>query len=612
MTNTQLRNLLTALPSPVIVVSVEGKIRDANLAASKLLGWELEELSGRGLSFVMPEFHFQPESLNLTDDGVCIEIPISISDTARTVLQANCCEIVVEDEKHYLLALEKPPADDYEVLEERLKLATDASGIGIFDRVILNEDAPPPFWSDSMRRLLGYPATADADPEWFFERVHDLDKERMAEAVAEASAPTGDGNVEVEVRWHHPDGRDRHILIRSYTLFGSGKAIRTATRSLGVVLDMTQQRELETKFLQAQKMESLGRLAGGVAHDFNNLLSVILGCAELALYDMDESTHGYTELKEICQASERAAALTGQLLAFGRKQVMRAEVLDLREVLDKLTPMFRRLVESNIEVRVELSPEPIRVKVDRNQILQVFLNLVVNARDAMPTGGVLTIETKRCSGQAVIRVVDTGQGMDESTRMRVFEPFFTTKPENRGTGLGLATVFGIVSQSGGAISVTSAVSLGTTFEVRLPLTEDAVKTEERSVSTPIRRSSGVVLIAEDNDQLRVLLEKVLTRAGFRVLSASNPVSALELAEGWGDDIDILLTDIMMPGMNGLELALELRESRPEVQVIYMSGYTGEMVARGGKLEKGVNFIPKPVKPDRLLEVIHNRLGLKVG
>ena len=602
LTETQLRKLLTALPQPAIVVSGQGKIRDANLAASKLLGMELQELLGRGIDSVMPGFTFR-RSVDQTSD----KVSFSSNDFRKSVFKVSCCPIDWEAEEIYLLLLE-PSSEDYEVLQERLRLATDASGIGIFDRVILDEQAPPPFWSDSMRMLLGYSASADADPEWFFERVHELDKERMAEAVAQASAPTGEGKVEVEVRWHHPDGRDRHLLIRSYTLFRRNKA----TRSLGVVLDMTSQRELESKFLQAQKMESLGRLAGGVAHDFNNLLSIILGCAELALYDMDESSQGYSEFKEICQASERAAALTSQLLAFGRKQVMKTEVLDLREVLDKLTPMFRRLVESNIEVRVELSSEPLRVKVDRNQILQVFLNLVVNARDAMPHGGVLKIETGDCSGQAVITVSDTGHGMDEATRLRIFEPFFTTKAENRGTGLGLATVFGIVNQSGGSITVTSSVTEGTTFEVRLPLTGAALKIEEAHTPRPARQSSGVILVAEDNDQLRELLEKVLTRAGFKVLSAANPVAAIKLAQGCRDDIDVLLTDIMMPEMNGMELASELRLDRPDLQVIYMSGYTGEMVARAAKLEKGVNFLPKPVKPDRLLEVIQNRLGLKVG
>ena len=600
LTETQLRKLLTALPQPAIVVSGQGKIHDANVAASKLLGFELQELLGRGIDSVMPGFTFR-RSVDQTSD----KVSFSSNDFRKSVFKVSCCPIDWEAEEIYLLLLE-PSSEDYEVLQERLRLATDASGIGIFDRVILDEQAPPPFWSDSMRMLLGYPTSADADPEWFFERVHELDKERMAEAVAQASAPTGEGKVEVEVRWHHPDGRDRHLLIRSYTLFRRNKA----TRSLGVVLDMTSQRELESKFLQAQKMESLGRLAGGVAHDFNNLLSIILGCAELALYDMDESSQGYSEFKEICQASERAAALTSQLLAFGRKQVMKTEVLDLREVLDKLTPMFRRLVESNIEVRVELSSEPLRVKVDRNQILQVFLNLVVNARDAMPHGGVLKIETGDCSGQAVITVSDTGHGMDEATRLRIFEPFFTTKAENRGTGLGLATVFGIVNQSGGSITVTSSVTEGTTFEVRLPLTGAALKIEEAHTPRPARQSSGVILVAEDNDQLRELLEKVLTRAGFKVLSAANPVAAIKLAQGCRDDIDVLLTDIMMPEMNGMELASELRLDRPDLQVIYMSGYTGEMVARAAKLEKGVNFLPKPVKPDRLLEVIQNRLGLK--
>lgn len=600
LTETQLRKLLTALPQPAIVVSGQGKIHDANVAASKLLGLELQELLGRGIDSVMPGFTFR-RSVDQTSD----KVSFSSNDFRKSVFKVSCCPIDWEAEEIYLLLLE-PSSEDYEVLQERLRLATDASGIGIFDRVILDEQAPPPFWSDSMRMLLGYPTSADADPEWFFERVHELDKERMAEAVAQASAPTGEGKVEVEVRWHHPDGRDRHLLIRSYTLFRRNKA----TRSLGVVLDMTSQRELESKFLQAQKMESLGRLAGGVAHDFNNLLSIILGCAELALYDMDESSQGYSEFKEICQASERAAALTSQLLAFGRKQVMKTEVLDLREVLDKLTPMFRRLVESNIEVRVELSSEPLRVKVDRNQILQVFLNLVVNARDAMPHGGVLKIETGDCSGQAVITVSDTGHGMDEATRLRIFEPFFTTKAENRGTGLGLATVFGIVNQSGGSITVTSSVTEGTTFEVRLPLTGAALKIEEAHTPRPARQSSGVILVAEDNDQLRELLEKVLTRAGFKVLSAANPVAAIKLAQGCRDDIDVLLTDIMMPEMNGMELASELRLDRPDLQVIYMSGYTGEMVARAAKLEKGVNFLPKPVKPDRLLEVIQNRLGLK--
>ena len=464
---------------------------------------------------------------------------------------------------------------------------------------------------------------ADADPDWFLERVEKSDKERMAEANRRSSQPQGDGKVEIEVRWNHPDGEPRNLWVRSQALRTTDGNGVEQIRSVGVVIDVTEHRALEAELRQSQRLEAVGRLAGGVAHDFNNLLSVVLGYNELVVQELGPSHPSQPDLEEIGKAAERAALLTRQLLAFGRKQVLQPKVLNLSDVLNDFSATFRRVLPESITLQV-MSDDDVKIFADQVQLQQVLLNLVINSRDAMPEGGHLiiegmsttlnTVEKTHPEGlepgeYAVVAVSDTGLGMDRDTQERIFEPFFTTKGENQGTGLGLATVFGIVRQSGGGIWVYSEPGHGTTFKIYLPAT-GAPPWQERPkrTSVPTPKMSGTVLIAEDDDQLRTLVGKVLLRAGFQVLAAPNPIMALEMAKAHGGQIDLLITDVVMPHMTGRELANALLTTRSQIRVLYMSGYTENGIVHHGLLEEGVNFLAKPITPVRLIASIEEALS----
>jgi nitrogen-specific signal transduction histidine kinase/ActR/RegA family two-component response regulator len=379
----------------------------------------------------------------------------------------------------------------------------------------------------------------------------------------------------------------------------------------------------EEQLRQAQKMEAVGRLAGGVAHDFNNLLSVILSYTSLALGDIHAGHTLHTELEEIKRAAERAAELTRQLLAFSRQQVLEPRIVDLNDVITRLDRMLRRLIGEDIELRTVTSEELGRVKVDPHQIEQVIMNLVVNARDAMPGGGVLTIETAdvdfdldasqdhigiKPGRYVMLAVSDTGIGMDRETQARIFEPFFTTKPLGKGTGLGLSTVFGIVSQSGGHVWVYSEPARGASFKVYLPRADsEEIRTESRP---PLEQHEGTqtVLLVEDEDQVRRVVMSVLRRNGYTVLEARDPAEALRLTQDHPNPIDLLLTDIVMPQLSGPELARRILLLRPQIRVICMSGYTDETVLNHGVLEAGMAFLQKPLTPDALLRKLREVLA----
>ena len=392
---------------------------------------------------------------------------------------------------------------------------------------------------------------------------------------------------------------------------------------LGIVEDVTERKRLELQFLQAQKMEAVGRLAGGIAHDFNNLLTVINGYSQLLLDRLDPQNPFRGQIEEIQKAGARAASLTRQLLAFSRRQVLTPQVSDLNTVVSDIEGMLRRLIGEDVELRAVLRPNLGMVKIDTGQIEQVLTNLVVNARDAMPQGGRITIETADVDLDAtyvrthlavtagryvMLAVSDTGHGMDAETQPHIFEPFFTTKEEGRGTGLGLATVYGIVKQSGGYIWVYSEPGEWTVFKIYLPRVEEAQAAEDdRRMSVLAPGGQETILVAEDQDEVRLLVCDVLKSKGYEVLEASRGEEALRIAREQTGPIHLLVTDVVMPGISGRDLARNLAVFQPELKVLYMSGYTGNAIVHHGVLEEGLTFMQKPFSPDELARKVREVL-----
>jgi PAS domain S-box-containing protein len=392
------------------------------------------------------------------------------------------------------------------------------------------------------------------------------------------------------------DGERRVLEVRSRPEFLPG-------RHLFVLRDITERRKLADQLRQAQKMEAIGQLAGGVAHDFNNLLTVIGGYTQLARRNIGAGP-GASELEEVQHATERAAQLTRQLLAFSRQQRLDPAPLDLGEVASALVPMLRRLIGEHIEIAMLAAPELPFVFADRSQIEQVILNLAVNARDAMPNGGTLTIETRVVGDRVGLVVTDTGVGMSRATLEHVFEPFFTTKEVGEGTGLGLATVHGIVTQSGGEVQVYSEPGLGTSFKVYLPITDDPPDPPRTAAHAGDGlRGEETVLLCEDEGGVRHLIEYVLTTHGYKVLAAAGPLEALERAAAHQGPIDALVSDVIMPELSGPTLARRLDKLRPGVRTLFVSGYTAETVRDRGKLPPGSAFLEKPFDQVALLRAV---------
>jgi len=405
----------------------------------------------------------------------------------------------------------------------------------------------------------------------------------------------------------------------------SGSLVRLGdeSRVLAILRDVSERQRLEAQLLQSQKMESVGRLAGGVAHDFNNLLGVITGYGDLLLHEIGPGHPSHRRVVEIRKAADRAASLTRQLLAFSRKQVLQLRVLDLNAVVAGIEPMLRRLIGEHIELITALDNGVGRVKADLGQMEQVIANLAVNARDAMPRGGKLLIETGNVELDAVyaatradarpgphvmLAVSDTGHGMDAEVLGHMFEPFFTTKAPGLGTGLGLATVYGIVRQLGGQVMVYSEVERGTSFKIYLPRLEAAAdQLQVAAAAGPPPGGTETVLLVEDEPALRVLVEEILTKGGYHVLQNERPEDALALAASHGGAIDLVLTDVIMPNMSGRQMADALRLERPRIRVLFMSGYTDDAISHHGILEPGTHFLEKPFTADGLLRKIREVL-----
>ena len=466
--------------------------------------------------------------------------------------------------------------------------------------------------------MLGYEAVEDllnlsARRDVF---VNPQELDRLAEDYRRTGSLNG-----VEVQWRRKD--DRVIIVRLSGCAATRSDEPEEVEVLELIAeDITDRRQLEEQLRQAQKMDAVGRLAGGVTHDFNNLLMVINGYTEVLLEQLEKGGDTHRKIQSIQQAADRAATLTRQLLAFSRKQLLELKVVDVNTVVGDMERLLRPLIGENIELVTRLSPDTGHIRADTGQLEQVIMNLVVNAKDAMPEGGKLTVQSSDVTVRqnfrehrliqpgryAVISVADTGLGMDKETQSRIFEPFFTTKEKGKGTGLGLSTVYGIVKQSNGYVFVQSEVGAGTTFYVYLPRVEECAE-EASPAKVPQNETGGseTVLLVEDEESVRELVRVTLTSRGYNVLEAENGECGLHLAEDFKGHIDILVTDVVMPGMGGRELAKKLLSLRPEISVLYLSGYTEDTVVTQGALGPRTAFLQKPFTLQNLAKKVREVL-----
>jgi PAS domain S-box-containing protein len=533
-------------------------------------------------------------------------IVVALAGVAATLVLAFRLVVVGETRKareeaqaHYRSIVEKLPVINYVV------------------------DVGPPgrtsYISPQLEHILGFtPEQWTSDPGLWLRRIHPDDRDRVEALVRgndERREPT-----DAEYRVLTMDGQVRWIHNRSAWTNDRGRATIT-----GVMLDVTEQRqaenalrEREDQLRQARKLEAIGRLAGGVAHDFNNLLTVITGYADLLLEAKELPDSLRNDMNEILAASRRAQLLTGQLLAYSRKQILLPQVIDLNAQVVQMETLLHRLIGEHITLVTDLDPDIGRVRADPGQLQQVIMNLAVNAHDAMADGGTLTIATStRAPGWIALSVRDTGAGMDGVTLSHIFEPFYTTKEKGKGTGLGLSTVYGIVTQSGGEVSVESAPGKGATFTILLPrvageadleaaLGGAAAPGKAGSPADPGRiptRGEGRILLVEDEIVVRDFARTVLAKAGYTVIEAGDGSEALSLHAGLDTPIDILVTDVIMPGMGGVELARRLRATRPDLKVIYITGHPDEALGAQGELAEGVNLVRKPFSGTELLGMI---------
>jgi PAS domain S-box-containing protein len=482
---------------------------------------------------------------------------------------------------------------------------------------VVGVDGQRVYNSPSYQKILGY-SLEELQRTSALEQVHPEDRQKIIDAGEEAKRE-GVGR-RIEYRMRHKDGSWR-------VLESTASAVRDSAGKVQNLIivnrDITDRRSLEEQFRQAQKMEAIGRLSGGVAHDFNNLLGVIIGYAEILTESTNNAEIVQGSADEILKAGKRAASLTRQLLAFSRQQVLELKVLDLNAVVVDMEKMLLRLIGEDVELTTLLDPKLGRIKADAGQLEQVVMNLAVNARDAMPEGGKLIIQTVnfqmdehfvrrypypvKPGAYARLTVQDTGTGMDAPTQARIFEPFFTTKEKGKGTGLGLSTVYGVVKQSGGYIEVQSEIGKGTTFIIYMPTVEAAIETDATVHENAAGKGVETILLVEDEAALRTLSRNLLQLGGYTVIEAQNGNEALEIVEKHQGTIHLLLTDVVMPGISGRELAKKLTLQRPDLKVVYMSGYTGQAVGDNEVLGKRSFFLQKPFSRQSLTQKVREAL-----
>ena len=631
---TRYRTLVDAAQEGICAVDAQGRLVFANGRFTAMLGYEPAELLGRPVfEFVVAE---QTETARdrfaRRQRGVAevTEYALRRRDGATMWARVSASPLTTADGAFdgaiYMVSdvtEARASADRLQKSERQFRALIENASDTV---VVLDAAGVARYVSPSGERQTGY-AAHEVIGTRSVDRVHPEDLPAVETALREVMA-TPSHQVHVQYRYRHRDGTWRTLRSVATNLLADPAVAGVVVNSH----DVTEQERLGAQLRQSQKLEAVGRLAGGVAHDFNNLLTVITASTRFAREEVPADSAAQADLAEVDAAAARAAALTRQLLAFGRQQVLRPQVVDVNRVAADVAGMLRRVIGADVQLVVALSPEPAPVYADAGQLEQVLMNLAVNARDAMPDGGTLEIRTRRMAAGSVqaddrmsdrvvgasssawvaLSVRDTGLGMSEATQARVFEPFFTTKPPGQGTGLGLATAYGIVTQSGGHVRVESTLGGGSTFTVLIP--EHHAVAAPASPPPPERREAPgreTILLVEDEPQVRSLTRRMLERGGYTVLEAPHGAAALRIADEHGDRLALVLTDVVMPEMGAREFLERLRMRLPALPALLMSGYSAEAVTAQGVLVPGSSLLSKPFTHAALLASVRATLDAAV-
>ena len=621
------KTLLSTAPNGIVIINQRKRIEIVNKSALELFGYTADELVGQPLEILIPEFYREAHrqhtkkyfkhpktramggNFNLYarhKSGRLIPVDISLSHLVvqgKTFVTSVIRDITAqieneqklkESEKRYRLLFENDITGDYvSTPEGTLRLC-----------------------NASFARIFGYASVEEAlrqNAETFY-----TSPEERKNFIRLVKSKRKLENYEMELR--KADGKTVSIVQNVVGVFDRRNEL---VEIIGYIYDLTTFKQMEKQFIQAQKMEAIGKLAGGVAHDFNNLLAVINGYSDLLLKKLPADDPVKKEIAQIKAAGERAASLTTQLLAFSRKQILNPKILNLNRIISNLEKMLIRLIGEDIHFKTHLQEDLKNIKADSGQIDQILINLVVNARDAMPDGGDIIVETKNVTinedftqypaslvpgGYVLISVSDTGTGMDEETRQHIFEPFFTTKEQGKGTGLGLSTVYGIVKQYGGNIYVYSEEGLGTTFKLYFPqVDEEDEIVEEKTYDEKSLKGNETILVVEDDSDIQELLETFLSHYGYKVLMASNGKQGIELFRKHKKTIRLVISDVIMPEVSGKKLAEAITADKPDMPLLFISGYTDDVINRQGVPENGAYFLSKPFSPDELVAKVREML-----
>jgi len=617
---------------PIIGYTPDGVITDWNQAATRLYGYSAEEAIGENLSITVPphlnnetteilntvaagERVQQFETVRQRKDGSLLNVSFSVSPIVGQDGNIIGGSTIVHD-----ISRRKRVEETLRRSEERFRLVARATKDAIWDLDIRTAKV----WRcENFWELFGYPPKAtEPDVDGWKNLLHPEDRDRVWNTFQAALLRQSD-SYEIEYRFCRADGSYAVVLDRAYIVYDdSGKP----TRAIGTMTDLSDRRELEEQFRQAQKMEAVGRLAGGIAHDFNNCLMVITCYAEIMREQLGTEDKLREHLAQVLKSAERAGSLTHQLLAFSRKQLLSPRVINLNAVVGDSETMIQRLIGEDIELNVSLAETLCPVKADPGQIGQVLMNLCINARDAMPDGGELRIETKNVlvdveaarklpalvpGDYAALVVSDKGTGMTEEVQVHLFDPFFTTKEHGKGTGLGLSTVYGIVKQSGGYIWVDSELGRGSSFTIYLPAVESPLTTT--ATIPEINQTEGqgeTILLAEDDDGLRESISEYLNLHGYKVLEAADGAQALHIAKEHAESIQVLLTDVILPKLRGGELARKVASMSPDVVTLFFSGYIDRGLVDYDPADSTVGFLQKPFALRTLLEKLGGMIANK--
>lgn len=607
----------------IISVDEQQRITLFNPGAEKIFGYSADEIIGQSLNVLIPTRYHDTHSRQVNDFKRAGDVLRPMGERTMIYgLRKNRSEFPAE------ASISKFEAAGENILTVRLRdiserrqaersLREMAAIVETSDDAIIGENLEGIItsWNNGAEKMYGYTAaetigqhaTMLAGPDRVQEVASYLERAQKGEAFR------------IDTNRLRKDGR---IISVALTISPIKDSEGRVTGLSAIARDVSERKKLEEQLRQSQKMEAIGRLAGGIAHDFNNLLSVIVGYTYVLQSSLPDDNGLRNSAQQVMSAAEKASALTRQLLAFSRRQMLQPEIIDLNEIVTGLQKMLPRLIGEDIDVRTIASSHLKNIKADPSQIEQVIMNLVVNARDAMPDGGKLTVETNdvhfepseaahygiRSGNYVLLAVSDTGIGMAPEIRAHIFEPFFTTKEPGRGTGLGLATVYGIVSQSNGHIWVYSEPGQGTTFKIYFPATSEAATPSDISHHPRLAvTGSETVLLVEDEPNLRSLIQQVLRKQGYEVLVAGTGQEGAAIADHYAGDIELLLTDVVMPQMGGKQLADLLKPQYPDMSIIYMSGYTNNALDHSGSVEMGGSFLQKPFTPDVLLRKIREVL-----